>query len=162
MTQQIVGIADMKIARSGILTSYGFGSCVGIAMYDPERSIAGLLHIMLPDSTSFETVDNPLKFADTGIIKLHQGLIMAGARREALVCKIAGGAQVYQNKSNARMFDIGTLNARKVTEILKALKIPVIAQDHGGRFSRTLDFDIANKQLSIKRIFEGGVETIHL
>ena len=47
-----VGIADMKICQvPDKITTIGLGSCVGVAMYDGITGIAGLLHIMLPDST---------------------------------------------------------------------------------------------------------------
>jgi chemotaxis protein CheD len=47
-----VGIADMNIVKSpdSIRTS-GLGSCVGVVLYDESRKIAGLVHVMLPDSS---------------------------------------------------------------------------------------------------------------
>lgn len=151
MERHIVGIADMKIAKSGVITSYGFGSCVGIVMYDHEKKLGGLLHIMLPDSANFEKNENPLKFADTGIKDLYQQLIYSGAKKENIVCKIAGGSQVYQNKSNLKMFDIGNMNIKRVKEVLRELRVPVLAEDLGGRCSRTIEFDVINKKFSIKK-----------
>jgi chemotaxis protein CheD len=162
MEQQIVGIADMKIAQTGLITSYGFGSCVGIVMYDPSVNLAGLLHIMLPDSESFEVVDNPLKFADTGIVRLHQQLLMRGAKRERIVCKIAGGAQVYRTKSNVPIFDVGTQNTKRVKEVLGKMQIPIIAEDLGGHCSRTIDYNVEKKLFMIKRVSQQGVQTIEL
>ena len=49
------------------LTTLGLGSCVGIVLYDPIKKIAGLVHIMLPDSTKIINNSNKYKFADTGI-----------------------------------------------------------------------------------------------
>lgn len=162
MAQMIVGIADLKIARSGILTSYGFGSCVGVVMYDPALKLAGLLHVMLPDSRSFEVVDNPLKFADTGIQQMLQELLMRGATRERLVCKLAGGASVYQKATDTPMFDIGRLNAERVKAVLRELSVPIIAEDLGGTCSRTIDYDIEGNRLAIKRVTQKGVQNIVL
>ena len=46
-----VGIADMNVVKypETIRTS-GLGSCVGVVLYDEQKKIAGMLHVMLPDS----------------------------------------------------------------------------------------------------------------
>lgn len=46
-----VGIADMGIAKSPDILRTVLGSCVGICLYDPQKKIAGLSHIMLPSLT---------------------------------------------------------------------------------------------------------------
>ena len=52
MSQMIkVGMADLNICKSpNAITTLGLGSCIGIALYDPDTKIGGLAHIMLPDS----------------------------------------------------------------------------------------------------------------
>ena len=64
-----VGMADLKTCISPIgITTLGLGSCVGIAIRDPQTKIGGLAHIMLPDSTAIRNSQlNIAKFADTGI-----------------------------------------------------------------------------------------------
>lgn len=47
-----VGIADLKVAKApNILRTAGLGSCVGVILYDVNKKIAGMAHIMLPDSS---------------------------------------------------------------------------------------------------------------
>ncbi|MEG2775067.1 MAG: chemotaxis protein CheD, partial [Acetivibrio sp.] len=47
-----VGMADFNICQTpDAITTLGLGSCVGVTLYDSTRKIAGLAHIMLPDST---------------------------------------------------------------------------------------------------------------
>jgi len=54
-----VGMADLNIVESpGVLLTLGLGSCVGIALYDTEKQIAGLAHIMLPSSKSINNNHN--------------------------------------------------------------------------------------------------------
>ena len=49
--KQNVGIGEYRVARPpAVLVSLGLGSCVGVALYDPERKVGGLAHIMLPSS----------------------------------------------------------------------------------------------------------------
>ena len=46
-----VSMADFKVAKApSQLITTGLGSCVGVALYDPVAKVAGLAHIMLPDS----------------------------------------------------------------------------------------------------------------
>ncbi|MDR1558111.1 MAG: chemotaxis protein CheD, partial [Clostridiales bacterium] len=88
----IVGMADLNAVKSpGALTTLGLGSCVGIALYDPVNKIAGLAHIMLPDSTQIQNNSNAAKFADTATIRLIYQMRRLGASKEMLKAKIAGG-----------------------------------------------------------------------
>ena len=67
-----VGMADLKICKApDAVTTLGLGSCIGIAIRDPQTKIGGLAHIMLPDSTQIKshTLNVP-KFADTGAKEL--------------------------------------------------------------------------------------------
>jgi chemotaxis protein CheD len=48
-----VRIGDVKVAAGpSVLFTIGLGSCVAVALYDPERRIGGLAHAMLPDPRS--------------------------------------------------------------------------------------------------------------
>ena len=61
-----VGISDLNVARSpDIVMTYALGSCVGICLYDRGKKIAGLSHIMLPDSTATHGAVQVARFADT-------------------------------------------------------------------------------------------------
>src|ERR1035438_6469681 len=53
MAQIVVGMADCRIsdAPGEVLATYALGSCIGLMVHDPIRSIGGLLHFMLPDSS---------------------------------------------------------------------------------------------------------------
>ncbi|MBQ8412366.1 MAG: chemotaxis protein CheD, partial [Lachnospiraceae bacterium] len=63
-----VGIADMNICQSpDKITTIGLGSCIGAVLYDSSTKTAGLVHIMLPDSTKIKQNQNKMKFADTGV-----------------------------------------------------------------------------------------------
>ena len=63
-----VGMADLNICHTpDAITTLGLGSCVGVALYDKTTKIAGLVHVMLPDSTKVRQNQNRAKFADTGI-----------------------------------------------------------------------------------------------
>lgn len=136
-----VGIADLNIAKEpDVLATYALGSCVGICLYDPDKKIAGLAHIMLPLSKEAvgNAVDNRRRYADTGITELIQTMSLSGASPSRLVAKIAGGAQMFSTTSS--VFNIGERNVAAVKKILTAYRIRIIAEQTGENFGRTVFF----------------------
>lgn len=151
-----VGMADLSIAKEpDILTTLGLGSCVGIALYDPSTKIGGLAHIMLPDSTQIKNNENKAKFADTAIEVLVQQMVKEGVRRNKLVAKIAGGAHMFEFKNMDDMMRIGTRNVTAVIQILKEAHIPIIAQDTGENYGRTIELHTLTGVLRVKTIGHG-------
>lgn len=136
----VVGIADLKVTKApNIVATYALGSCVGICLYDASKKIAGLAHIMLPANNAPPSPTNNLrKFADTGIVELIQAMSMSGATTSRLQAKIAGGAQMFA--TNSELFNIGDRNVAAVKKILAANRIPIVAQQTGANFGRTVFF----------------------
>lgn len=151
-----VGMADLKIAKEpDVLTTLGLGSCVGIALYDSSLKLGGLAHIMLPDSTQIKNNSNKAKFADTAIELLLEQMLSEGARKNRIVAKIAGGAHMFDFKNMDDMMRIGTRNVAAVTQILKAVHIPIIAQDTGDNYGRTIELHTLTGMLRVKTIGHG-------
>ena len=149
-----VGMADLKICKCpDVLTTIGLGSCIGIALYDPTTKISGLAHIMLPDSTQIRNNTNVAKFADTGIQKLYDDMIAAGACRSKLVAKIAGGAKMFElSNASSQSINIGEKNAIASREKLKELGLPLIAEDTGLNFGRTVELNSETGAYLIKAV----------
>lgn len=148
-----VGMADLNICVSpdGI-TTLGLGSCVGIAVRDPVTKIGGLAHIMLPDSKEIKNNSNIPKFADTGIEELIKQVVGKGANKSRLVAKIAGGAQMFAfNTGNATM-RVGERNVAATIKKLKELGIPILAQDTGDSYGRTVIFYPENGDFVIRAV----------
>ena len=135
-----VGMADLKICKApDNLTTLGLGSCIGIAMYDPSTKITGLAHIMLPDSTQIKNNSNIAKFADTGIQKLYDDMLKAGANKSRLVAKIAGGAKMFEMPGTNNAINVGQRNAMASKEKLKKLGVRLLAEDTGLNYGRTVE-----------------------
>lgn len=136
-----VGMADLKLCKSpDAVTTLGLGSCVGIAIRDPVTKIGGLAHIMLPDSTKILNNSHIPKFADTGVKELVRLIVEAGGMRSRLVAKIAGGAQMYAFQNKSDLVAVGERNIEAVIQVLKELKIPILAQETGDNYGRTVTF----------------------
>ena len=136
-----VGMADLNVCVSpDRICTLGLGSCVGIALRDPVTKIGGLAHIMLPDSTTIRNNSNIPKFADTGIEELVKQVTRKGANRSRLVAKIAGGEQMFGFNSNSEMVRVGERNVQATKKKLAELRIPILAEDTGKNFGRTVIF----------------------
>ena len=151
-----VGMADLNIGKDpDILTTLGLGSCVGIALYDATTKIGGLAHIMLPDSTQIKNNSNVAKFADTAIEALINKLVEQGARKSRLVAKIAGGAHMFEFKNMDEMMRIGTRNVNAVIQLLKSNNIPILSQDTGSNYGRTVELYTSTGIFRVKTIGHG-------
>lgn len=155
-----VGMADLKtcVSPNGV-TTLGLGSCVGIAIRDPNTKIGGLAHIMLPDSTAIRnSQQNVAKFADTGIEELVKQMEKLGAKRSRMVAKIAGGATMFSFQGRADMVQIGERNVEASKAKLKQLNIPILAQDTGANYGRTVTFFPETGDFRIRAV--GKAETV--
>ena len=154
-----VGMADYKVGRNpDSLISYGLGSCVGIALFDPIAKIGGLAHIMLPDSTQARSADNPAKFADTALPLMLGEIIKLGAIRSRITAKIAGGAQMFTFTNTTDIMRVGERNAEAVRLILKKLELRLIAEDTGGNYGRTVELKLDSGIFRVKTIDKGEKE----
>ncbi len=150
-----VGISDWKICGSpDSLITYALGSCVGICLYDKNSRIAGLAHIMLPDSTAITGgAATRAKFADTAIVDMIDAMKAKGANITALTAKIAGGAVMFQSASS--QFNIGERNVEAVRKKLAELRIPIVAADTGCNYGRTVTFFADNGALEVNSASKG-------
>jgi len=145
-----VGIADMNICKTpDKITTIGLGSCVGVVLYDSSRKIAGLVHIMLPDSTKIKQNQNKMKFADSGIDLLLNELEKNGSDKKSLKAKIAGGAKMFNFSSTSDLGSIGDKNVIAVRNKLNSLGIKIVSEDVGLNYGRTIVFDPETDELTV-------------
>lgn len=151
-----VGISELNVTTApNVLVTYALGSCVGICLYDPVTKIGGLAHIMLPSSQNATSQNNPYKFADTATVELVKRMEQKGANRARIKAKIAGGAQMFAAISNSSIANIGARNIAAVKEILAKLAIPILAEDTGKNYGRTLYFNTQDGTMRIKSAIKG-------
>ncbi len=148
-----VGMADLNVCHApDAITTLGLGSCVGVVLYDKSTQIAGMVHVMLPDSTMVRQNQNKAKFADTGIDALLDQMAKAGAKTTALTAKIAGGAQMFNFSTNNEMLRVGQRNVEAVKKKLGELNIRILAEDTGENYGRTVEFYPENGEFLIKSV----------
>src|SRR5829696_8646627 len=91
-TETHVNVAEFAIARSGgILATAGLGSCVALMLWDAERQIAAMAHILLPHEGLSREKGRPAKYSTTAV-----PLLVAELRRHGsggpFAAKLVGGA----------------------------------------------------------------------
>lgn len=158
MSNITIGISDLKVCRKpDVLVTYALGSCVGICLMDTIAGVGGMSHIMLPDSTqAVNGAATPMRFADTAIPMLVHEMTLMGANRSRLTAKIAGGAVMFSTASDR--FNIGERNVSAVKDVLRHEGIPVIAQDTGLDYGRTVFFYTDTGIMEVKAAAKGVKE----
>lgn len=150
--KKIVGVSDYCVSSNvnEIIITYALGSCLGIAVYDPVKSIGGLLHVMLPDSKADreKAEAKPAMYVDTGLTLLLRKLYQMGAQKRNLEITVAGGATMKKNGGND-YFKIGKRNFTALRKFLWKNGFLISRQAVGGNISRTMALRIADGVVTI-------------
>lgn len=133
-----------------VMVTHALGSCLGIAIHDPVAQVGGLLHVMLPLSTidQQKAADNPAMFVDTGVPKLFIECYKAGAQKQRIVVKVAGGACV-RGDEKTDFFKIGKRNFVTLRKLLWKNGVLLKRHDIGGNHSRTMSLAVGTGEVTI-------------
>lgn len=152
MANIVVSISDMKVSHKpgDVLTTFSLGSCVGVAAWDPVTRAGGLIHCLLPLSTTApeRAQQNPYMFVNTGVGALLKTLFRMGAARERLVIKAAGGA----NMRGEDPYNIGARNSAVLEELLTRHGFTLAASEFGGTIPRTLTLFLDSGRVTVKTL----------
>ncbi len=135
----IVSISDMKVTNRArdVLVTHALGSCLGLAAYDPQARVAGLIHCLLPVARDAAKglVKNPYMYVNTGVPQMMRALFSRGATRENLVLKAAGCGRMMHISNQ---FDTGANNFAALKKLLQVNEMRLSAEDVGGTIPRTM------------------------
>lgn len=145
-----VGMSEITLSESPKTTFVipGLGSCIALVIYEPKSRVAGMAHVLLPDSSQAAAVEAPGKFADTAVPRLIEALVARGAKPSALVAKMAGGAQMFKGGPS---LSVGERNIEAVTRALETFHVPLLASDVGGTLGRSIRFEVESERFVIRR-----------
>jgi chemotaxis protein CheD len=149
-----MGELAVSSASGHVLVSLGLGSCIGLALLDRKMGIAGLAHVVLPQSQGHGGA-NPRKFADLAVPELISEMEAEGARRLRLEAVLVGGASMFAVSSAS--LEVGQRNEAAVREQLRGARIPVKATATGGSRGRTIRVDVATGAVTYRDA--GGRDT---
>ena len=149
--EHIVGVADMKVSNQAddTIVTYSLGSCIGLAIHDPQAGVGGMLHYMLPDSAidAVKAKNNPFMFADTGIPALFKQVYALGAKKIRIKVFVAGGAEIMEQEG---IFNLGRQNYSALMQILNKNDVSIWKQAVGGYSNRTIKMEITSGNIYLK------------
>lgn len=153
MTSVRMGEIAVSAEDGEELIALGLGSCIGLALIDRAHGVAGLAHVVLPESR--ENATEPGKFADLAVPELISRMRRAGAG-ERLEAVLTGGARMFELGSE---LDIGARNEAAVRSALSRVRISVVAAATGGNRGRTVKVLPGEGSVTVR---EAGGETVTL
>jgi len=149
--RRVIGVADMVVSDSpeDLLITYSLGSCIAVIIFDPLASVGGMLHYMLPESSldPEKAKKNPSMFADTGITRLFKNSYQMGAKKENIVVKSVGGAQMLDPNG---IFNIGKRNYLAMRKIFWKNNVAIVAEHVGGEVNRTVRLEMESGRVIVK------------
>lgn len=159
--RKVVGVADLAVSNvpDEVLITYSLGSCIAVIIFDPRARVGGMLHYMLPESSldPEKAKANPRMFADTGIAMLFKQSYLLGARKENIIVKAVGGAQILDPNG---IFNIGKRNYLAMRKIFWRNNILITAEHVGGTVNRTVRLEMDSGRVFLK--VGGGEAEIEL
>lgn len=149
-----IGLAELKMSQSpdDVLVAFGLGSCLGIGMYDPTLHIGAMLHAVLPINNDGKS--EPTKYVDSGIAVLLDLMLQAGAQKNRIITKMAGGANMLNVSSLSSTFDIGNRNIDSARNTFAKIGINIKSEEVGGKIGRTVRLYISDGRYTIRMMGE--------
>lgn len=144
-----VKIGEYEVTDTGAeLVTYGLGSCLGVALFDEKKSVAGLIHIKRPTAQTATTKNKPA-FADTGIQLLFDEMQSHGATTRHTEATLVGGIDTGGAASAVNM-NIGERNVKQAKQTLDAMEITISHTAVGGDEEMSLYFDGMSGEATIE------------
>jgi chemotaxis protein CheD len=151
-----VKVADYAVRRGGhVLTTIGLGSCVAIALYDRDTRIGALAHILLPSPNMSREATNPAKFPETIVPVMLEEMRTLGTRNAGVCAKIVGGASMFGQLASGSGINIGERNVHATRDALAAAGVPIVAEDTGLDYGRSVYFHLADGRLEVRSLKRG-------
>ena len=131
-----VGISDMQITRKpgDMIITHSLGSCLGLAAWDPNAGVGGLIHCLLPKASS-QDVKNPFMYVNVGVPMMIRKMVAMGCSKGGLIFKAAGCGRMLHIKNQ---FDTGAQNLAMLEALFTKNGVSIAARDVGGAIPRTM------------------------
>ncbi len=151
-----VHIGEYMVASAGTLVVYGLGSCVALLLFDREREIGGMAHVLLPGPRPRhdESNDLPAKYGTEAISSLSAALCEQGAVHSALRSALIGGARLFRADQEVDN-GIGPRNVAALRAALLEAGHAIVAEEVGGNAGRTIYFGLPRCTMEVKTLAGG-------
>jgi chemotaxis protein CheD len=152
-----VKVADYAVRRGDhVIVTIGLGSCVAIALYDRDASVGGLAHILLPSQSMSRETSNPAKFPETIVPLMMDEMRKLGSAPGARIsAKIVGGASMFGQLITGAGINVGERNVAATRDVLAAAGIPIVADDTGLDYGRSVYFHLEDGRVEVRSLKKG-------
>jgi chemotaxis protein CheD len=158
MTTEVrVRVADYAVAAEGSIVTIGLGSCVAIVLYDAYARIGGLAHVLLPSEALSRDRSNPAKFPGSAVPLLLDEMKKQGARHDRIRARLVGGASMFANLLATAGVNIGERNVAAVREALAGAKVPIVGEDTGSDFGRSVYLFLEDGRVEVRSLKRGSL-----
>lgn len=156
MTNLRVKVADFAVGRNGdtVITTVGLGSCVAIALYDPATRVGALAHVLLPSDSMARDKSNRAKFPSAAVPLLLAEMKGLGSK-SGIQARLVGGASMFATLLPNGGVNIGERNVAASRAALAAAGVPLLAEDVGGDYGRSVYFHLADGRIEVHSLKAG-------
>jgi chemotaxis protein CheD len=152
----LVGQAELKLSQDPqvVLYTAPLGAGLGIAIYDAEAKVGGLMNCLLPDSDLDEkrAVLHPAMFMNTGWAALMTCAQQLKAVPERIRVFAAGAAEIMDDIS---LLNVGKKNQKCLREFLRQKGFTLNAENLGGRTNCSIELSMATGEVRLR--FSGQI-----
>lgn len=140
----VVGIGEFAVSNDpgAVIVTHALGSCVALCLWDPAVKVAGLIHVLLPDSkiNRERAAVQPAAFADTGIPLLFQTAYGYGVQKQRCKVRLIGGGNPTDISDGDAT--IGKRNVQAARAMLWRNGVMLSGEAVGGSEPRTVELAI--------------------
>jgi chemotaxis protein CheD len=152
----LVRVADLNVGGAGdTLLTVGLGSCVAIVLHDAQACVAGMAHVLLPGPALSRRQENPAKCPQTAVPALLERMAQRGARPRRVTARITGGASMFGGLTPPGTVHMGERNVVASREALRTAGLPLIGEDVGADYGRTVRVRVADGRMEISSVMHG-------
>ncbi len=128
----------------GILRGRVIGSCVVVAAYDPQSSVGGMAHVMIPGASCDENPSRRTRYAEDAVEEMMAKMATLGAQEARGHACLVGGANMLGDGHDSP----GLETVRSVTETLRRKGTSPVAMEVGGTKRRSCCLDVGRGRVS--------------
>lgn len=151
-----VRVADWAAAAdsASVLATVGLGSCVAIILHDASCGVGALAHVLLPSRALTRDRDNPAKVPETAVPFLLDQMRALGSGR-LVRARLVGGASMFGALIPNGGMNVGERNIDAAREALALAGIPIVGEDVGGDYGRSVYFHLADGRVEVRSLKAG-------
>lgn len=149
LMEHIVGIGEYTIStkKEDVVKTFALSTCVGIVVYDINKKILAMAHVLLPKTIRGNEDDQMAKYADTAIYNVFREMIIKHNCNESnFQVTLFGGI----DSKAGDIFKVGEKNIAVIKGILDKKNIIYDSTNTGGRLSRTITAYTSDGTIDLK------------